>query len=130
MTAMRRRIPSPPGTPSGKKKRSPTAAPQGEPAWKNQILLYLEGEDPRLLDKETYKVYCHISGTGTMIQGPIPLPVQEPEGPRQEANSSLVHRRLFKIHSPSPKVISLLEKLPLSGSVEASVTVEDTEADD
>ena len=83
-----------------------------------------------MLDKETYKVYGHISGTGAVIQGPIPLPVESSEEPPRGEGASLIHRRLFKIDYPTPEIISLLEKLPLSGAVEASVIVEERSADD
>ena len=79
------------------------------------------------MDKETYKVYRRIGETGARIQGPIPLPVQWPAGSPQARDALGIHRRLFRIFLPTEKTISLLEKLSLSKSVNASINVEEAE---
>jgi small subunit ribosomal protein S10 len=85
----------------------------------------LEGEDPKLLDKETEKVYRKIDGTGARIQGPVPLPTRRLEDSRTNLQTDRVHRRLFRILSPTEKTVSLLEKLALSGSIGTSISVEE-----
>lgn len=112
-----------PGTPE-KRRKDPRPLREAV-RWDCRILLHLEGEDPKLLDKETQKVYRRIDGTGAKIQGPIPLPVRPlPEGQRTIAADRL-HRRLFRILFPTEKTVSLLEKLALSGSVQTSISVEE-----
>ena len=93
--------------------------------WESRILLYLEAEDPMLLDKETQKVYRKIDGTGAKIQGPVPLPVQRLPESQASSDKDRVHRRLFRILFPTEKTVSLLEKLALSGSVRTSISVEE-----
>ena len=98
--------------------------------WESRILLYLEGEDPKLLDKETQKLYRKIDGTGAKIQGPVPLPVRRLPESRTTLHTDRVHRRLFRILFPTEKTVSLLEKLALSGSVQTSISVEEIPSDD
>jgi small subunit ribosomal protein S10 len=113
------------------KKRSRRAAPLGKAdRWESRILLYLEGEDPQLLDKETQKVYFKIDGTGAKIQGPVPLPAQRLPASRASPNKDRLHRRMFRILYPTEQTVSLLEKLALSGSVQTSISVEEIEAGD
>ena len=113
-----------------RKRRGDTRPSQETGRWESRILLYLEGEDPKLLDKETQKVYRKIDGTGAKIQGPVPLPVRRvPEG-RATVHTERVHRRLFRILFPTEKTVSLLEKLALSGSVRTSISVEEIPAGD
>jgi small subunit ribosomal protein S10 len=98
--------------------------------WDSRILLYLEGEDPKLLDKETYKVYHKLSGTGATLQGPVPLPVKSQPESSGTQELDRVHRRLFMILFPTERTVSLLEKLALSSSVQTSISVEDIPAED
>jgi small subunit ribosomal protein S10 len=93
--------------------------------WDSRILLYLEAEDPKLLDKETQKVYRKIDGTGAKIQGPVPLPAKRLSGKRASPDADRVHRRLFRILFPTEQTVSLLEKLALSGAVQTSISVEE-----
>lgn len=93
--------------------------------WESRILLYLEAEDPKLLDKEALKVYQKIDGTGAKIQGPVPLPVTRLPDSHPPPDTDRLHRRLFRILFPTEKTVSLLEKLALSGSVKTSVSVEE-----
>ena len=93
--------------------------------WESRILLYLEAEDPKLLDKEAQKVYRKIDGTGAKIQGPVPLPVTRLPESQTTLDTDRVHRRLFRILFPTEKTVSLLEKLALSGSVKTSISVEE-----
>ena len=122
---MRKRIPSTPSPPSSGRIKTAGVKVEKKTVWKSEISLFLESADPRLLDKETYKFFCRIGETGARILGPIPLPVQWPEGSQREAVG--IHRRLFRILSPTEKTVSLLEKLSLSGSVNASIHVEDSD---
>jgi ribosomal protein S10 len=98
--------------------------------WDCRILLYLEGADPKLLDKETQKVYRRIDGTGAKILGPVPLAARRlPEG-QATLDADRVHRRLFRILFPTEKTVSLLEKLALSGAVQTSISVEEIPSED
>jgi small subunit ribosomal protein S10 len=107
-------------------KRSKKAGPRKETGrWESRILLYLEGEDPKLLDKETQKVYRRIDGTGAKIQGPVPLPARRLPASRATLDADRVHRRLFRILFPTEKTVSFLEKLALSGAVQTSISVEE-----
>ncbi len=114
---------------SPKKKSKMTSSPSHKTVWDSKILLYLEGKDPNLLDKETYKIYRRISGTKAKILGPVPLPIQDTAKNIHPADSDRVHRRLFQILFPTENTISLLEKLALSDSIQASILVEETEPD-
>jgi len=122
---MTKRIPSAqPALSPVKKSRSVAGKTETGP-WKGRILLCLESPDPRILDKETHKVYLRILATGVKLQGPVPLPVHRPEGPVGRENAGVLHRRLFRITIPTQEFIPLLEKLPLSSSVTASFRVEE-----
>jgi len=107
------------------KKRTARERTERKTGWRSEVLLFLESEDPRVLDKETYKIFCRLRETAANLKGPIPLPVRRSSASAREAG---VHRRLFKIFFPTEKTISLLEKLPLSGSVHASINVEEADA--
>lgn len=108
------------------KKKSRGARPiEKADRWESRILLYLEAEDPKLLDKEAQKVYRKIDGTGAKIQGPVPLPVTRLPESQTTLDTDRVHRRLFRILFPTEKTVSLLEKLALSGSVKTSISVEE-----
>ncbi len=108
------------------KKRRKRVGPLGSSdRWQSRILLYLEAEDPKLLDKETEKVYRKIDGTGARIQGPVPLPVQPLPGDSDSPGRDRIHRRLFRILFPTETTVSLLEKLALSGTVRTSISVEE-----
>lgn len=97
--------------------------------WQSRILLYLEATDPKLLDKETQKVYRKIHGTGARIQGPVPLPVRDlPEG-KMALETDRIHRRLLRILFPTERTVSLLEKLALSGAVDTAISVEEIPAE-
>lgn len=93
-------------------------------------MLFLESEDPRLLDKEAYKVFCRLKENAARMQGPVPLPVRWTSVPSRSERQAGVHRRLFKIFFPTDATVSLLERLPLSSSVSASINVEDPDAFD
>ncbi len=112
---------------SPKKKTKTPSRPKPKTVWDDKILLYLEGKDPNLLDKETYKIYRRISVTKAKIIGPVPLPIQGADKNFGPDDSDRVHRRLFQILSPTEDTISLLEKLALSESIQASISVEETE---
>ena len=126
---MRKRIPAAPSVPDRRRKKAAGRAPEKKTAWKNKVFLRLESPDPRLLDKEAYKLYHMISESGATVRGPVPLPVRLSEEPSPGGDPSRLHRRLFKILSPTEKTVSLLEKLSLSGAVQALVTVEEEEED-
>jgi small subunit ribosomal protein S10 len=113
-----------------KKSRRKAGRREQTDRWESRILLYLEGEDPKLLDKETQKVYRKIDGTGAQIQGPVPLPVRRLFGKEASLDKDRVHRRLFRILFPTEETVSLLEKLALSGSVQTSISVEEIENGD
>jgi small subunit ribosomal protein S10 len=127
---MRKRIPRTDSTHGPLKGKRSTRALDDASQWESKILLYLEGEDPKLLDKETYKVYSKISGTGAKLRGPIPLPVRRLPESTSTLEADRVHRRLFLILFPTAQTISLLEKLALSGSVKTSISVEEITAGD
>jgi len=112
------------------KRKARGRSPKDAARWQSKILLYLEGYDPRLLDKETYKVYRKISGTGARLRGPVPLPVRPLPESTATPETDRVHRRLFLIFFPTEQTISLLEKLSLSGSVQTSISVEEITAED
>jgi small subunit ribosomal protein S10 len=122
---MGKRIRKATSTSQPRRRRGGTAHPEKTGRWESRILLYLEAEDPKLLDKEALKVYRRIEGTGAEIQGPVPLPATRLPETRPPADTDRVHRRLFRILFPTEKTVSLLEKLALSGSVEASISVEE-----
>jgi len=88
-------------------------------------MLHLESPDPNLLDKETAKLYHRIRDSGAEIRGPVPLPVRHPDGSAAEGSPARIHRRLFRILSPTGETVALLEKLSLSGAVSARVEVEE-----
>jgi small subunit ribosomal protein S10 len=116
---------------SPSRKRIKKAKPLEETVrWESRILLYLEGEDPKLLDKETEKVYRRIDGTGAKIQGPVPLPVRRLPASQATGDADRVHRRLFRILFPTEKTVSLLAKLALSESVQTSISVEEISPED
>jgi ribosomal protein S10 len=127
---MRKRIPKADLTDQHPKRTSGARALGDAARWESKILLYLEGKDPNLLDKETYKVHRKISGTGARLRGPVPLPVR----PLPESTATLetdrVHRRLFLVYFPTEKTVSLLEKLALSGSIQTFISVEAITAGD
>ena len=112
------------------KKRGGASPPKKADRWESRILLVLEAEDPKLLDKETLKVYRRIEGTGAKIQGPVPLPATRIPENRPPVKTDRVHRRLLRILYPTEKTVSLLDKLALSGSVETSISVEEIPAGD
>jgi small subunit ribosomal protein S10 len=124
---MRKKITSEPTVLGGRKKKRAASPTTPNPVWKNRLLLHLESTDPNLLDKETLKLYNRIRESGAVVQGPVPLPVHQPEKSRSGEDTARTHRRLFKILSPTGKTITLLEKLSLSGSVSALVQVEEEE---
>ncbi len=126
---MGKRISKPDSThPPGRRKRGPPS-PGREARWESKILLCLEAQDTKLLDKETYKVYRKISGTGARLQGPIPLPVRKLPESTTSPETDRIHRRLFLILFPTERTVSLLEKIALSGSVQTSITVEEIPAE-
>ncbi len=127
---MRKRILVAPSAPVRRRKKAAGKGPGKKPAWKNKVFLHLECPDPRLLDKEACKLYHLISESGATVQGPVPLPVRFPSEPHPEGGEARLHRRLFTILSPTEKTVSLLEKLSLSGAVQASVQVEEEDAPD
>ena len=122
---MGKRIRKTDSTSQPKKKRRGTRPLEKTDRWESRILLYLEAEDPKLLDKEAQKVYQKIDGTGAKIQGPVPLPVTRLPESRPPQHTDRVHRRLFRILFPTEKTVSLLEKLALSGSVKTSISIEE-----
>ena len=122
---MGKRIRRTDSTSQPKKKRRGTGTLDKVGPWESRILLYLEAEDPKLLDKETHKVYQKIDGTGAKIQGPVPLPVTRLPESRTTLDTDRIHRRLFRILFPTEKTVSLLEKLALSESVKTSISVEE-----
>jgi len=127
---MRKRIPRADPTHRPLKRKRGARALEDAARWESKILLYLEGKDPKLLDKETYKVYRKISGSGARLRGPVPLPVKPLPENTATLEADRVHRRLFLILFPTAQTISLLEKLALSGSVQTSISVEDITAED
>ena len=127
---MGKRIRKTDSTSRPKKRRRGAAPLEKTGPWESRILLYLEAEDLKLLDKETQKVYQKIDGTGAKIQGPVPLPVRRLPESRTTPDTDRVHRRLFRILFPTEKTVSLLEKLALSGSVKTSISVEEIPAGD
>ena len=127
---MRKRSSKADSTRRHQKRARGAGAPEDPTRWESKILLYLEGEDPRLLDKETSKVYHKISGTGARLRGPVPLPVRRLHEDTATAETDRVHRRLFHILFPTEQTISLLDKLALSGSVRTDVSVEEITAED
>lgn len=122
---MRKRIPKPDSTHPAQRGKKAHRSPDQEARWESKILLCLEGQDTKLLDKETYKVYRKISGTGARLQGPIPLPVRRLPDSTMPLETDRIHRRLFLILFPTAETVSLLEKIALSGSVKTSITVEE-----
>jgi len=122
---MGKRIRKTDSTSQPKKRRREARPLERAVRWESRILLYLEGEDPKLLDKEAQKVYRKIDGTGAKIQGPVPLPVRRLPESQTILDTDRVHRRLFRILFPTEKTVSLLSKLPLSGSVQTSISVEE-----
>ena len=127
---MRKRIPKADSTDRHQKRKRGARALDDAARWESKILLYLEGTDPKLLDKETYKIYRKISGTGARLRGPVPLPIRRLPESTATPESDRVHRRLFLILFPTAQTISLLEKLALSGSVQTSISVEEITAGD
>lgn len=124
-STMRKRISPPDSTPSRGKKKRGARTPSESARWESKILLSLEGQDPKLLDKETVKIYRRISGTGARLQGPFPLPVRRLPESTTPPETDRIHRRLFLIFFPTEETVSLLEKLALSGSVQTSISVEE-----
>ena len=122
---MGKRIRKTDSTSQPKKKRRGPGPLEKTDRWESRILLYLEAEDPKLLDKEALKVYRKIDGTGAKIQGPVPLPVTRLPESQTTLDTDRVHRRLFRILFPTEKTVSLLEKLALSGSVQTSISLEE-----
>ena len=122
---MGKRIRKTDSTSQPKKRRGEARPLERAVRWESRILLYLEGEDPKLLDKEAQKVYRKIDGTGAKIQGPVPLPVRRLPESQTILDTDRVHRRLFRILFPTEKTVSLLSKLALSGSVQTSISVEE-----
>ncbi len=127
---MGKRIRKTDSTNQPRKKRGIAAPIEKSDRWESRILLYLEAEDPKLLDKEAQKVYRKIDGTGAKIQGPVPLPVTRLPASQATLDADRVHRRLFRILFPTEKTVSLLEKLALSGSVKTSISVEEIPTED
>jgi len=119
---MRKKIRPP--RPADEKARRKNPSPRQAGVWQGRILLFLESGDPRLLDKETYKVYCRIRESGVRFKGPVPLPVTHP-APESEQGWTELHRRLFMVSVPTEEFIPILEKLPLSHTVKASFKVEE-----
>jgi len=122
---MGKRIRKTDSTSQPRRKRRGAGTLEKAERWESRILLYLEAEDPKLLDKETQKVYRKIHGTGAKIQGPVPLPVTRLPESRATLDTDRIHRRLFRILFPTEKTVSLLEKLALSGAVQTSISVEE-----
>lgn len=125
---MRKRIIRPDSRPAPGRRRTGAESPDEALRWENKILLYLEGRDPKVLDKEVYKVYRKIQGTGARIEGPVPLPVRRLSEDETSPDADRVHRRLFHILFPTERTVSLLDKLALSGSVQTSISVEEIPA--
>jgi ribosomal protein S10 len=122
---MRKRMPRGESTALPRKREKGTGPADAGTRWASRILLYLEGKDPRLLDKETYKVYRKISGTGARLQGPVPLPVKPLSDSSSTPGTDRLHRRLFLVWFPTEMTVSLLEKLALSEAVQTSISVEE-----
>ena len=129
LRAMRRRIPKADSAHRQQERKRGARALDDAERWESKIFLYLEGKDPKLLDKETYKVYRKISGTGARLRGPVPLPVRRLPESTATLETDRVHRRLFVILFPTEQTVSLLEKLALSGSIETSISVEEIPAE-
>jgi small subunit ribosomal protein S10 len=127
---MPKRIRKTDSTSPPRKRRRETKPLEKAVRWESRILLYLEGEDPKLLDKETQKVYRRIDGTGAKIHGPVPLPVRRLPESRATPDADRIHRRLFRILFPTEKTVSLLEKLAISGSIQTSISVEEIPPED
>ncbi len=136
---MAKRLPVSRPARAGSTRKAPGETSGEAASWQSRIFLYLEGVDPRLLDKETLKFYQRISEsvseTDTEIQGPIPLPVraltESPGQPRQSGpgDPGRFHRRLIKILSPTAKTMALLEKLSASGTIALSIVMEEADED-
>ncbi len=124
---MRKRIAHTPLAPAPRTRKRPPRPTTTVPAWTDRLLLHLESPDPNLLDKETAKIYTCLRESGAEVRGPIPLPVRFAGGESSpgEGTAPRLHRRAFKVLSPTEKTIALLEKLPLSGAVSALVQVEE-----
>ena len=125
----RRIVPSVPLTPS-QKGRQRLLRPGIPTTWSGKLLLYIESQDPRLLDKEAGQIYLRIRKSGARVLGPIPLPVEKESGPSEREEGHRVHRRLLQILFPREETIAVLEKLSLSPTVRSSILVEETEMED
>lgn len=89
------------------------------------VLVRLESEDPRLLDSETKRLYQILSGVGSEVVGPFPLPVRPLEdhtaGPGVEKR---IHRRTLEIECPTPETIQVLDRLQMSRHVSIAFEIE------
>ncbi len=117
---MRRRIVRPPiPAPSrGKRGRRPGGLPPGCADRESRLQVHLAADDPRLLDKETGKLYRSVLGTGAAARGPFPLPVA------LQGKGGRIHRRVLHVLHPTERTVSFLEKLALSEAVQVSITVD------
>jgi small subunit ribosomal protein S10 len=122
---VRRIFPSTPRPPEEKKKRRRQVTPAEAGRWRGKLLLQLESQDPRILDKEAAKMYQRIRQSGARVEGPIPLPARTVPGTSGKQDRQRIHVRCFQIVSPKDETISVLEQISLSQIVRTSILVEE-----
>ncbi|GHS88455.1 30S ribosomal protein S10 [Bacteroidia bacterium] len=98
-----------------------------------KIRIKLKSYDYNLVDKSAEKIVKTVKATGSMISGPLPLPVDRKiftvnrstfvnKKSREQFELS-TYKRLIDIHSKSPKTVEALMKLELPSGVEVEIKV-------
>lgn len=98
-----------------------------------RIRVRLKSFDHRLIDKSTKEIVTTVKKTGSVVDGPIPLPTTIEKftiltSPNADKNARdqyeiRTHRRLLIIVNPTEKTINALMKLDLAAGVDVKIFV-------
>ena len=94
---------------------------------KEKIRIRLKSYDHRLLDQSAKKIVDSVKKTGSVVNGPIPLPTEKEiftilRSPHVNKDSReqferRTHKRLIDVIAPTQKTIDALQKIDLSAGV-------------
>ena len=98
---------------------------------KEKIRFRLKSYDHRLLDQSAKKIVDSVKKTGSVVNGPIPLPTEKEiftilRSPHVNKDSReqferRTHKRLIDIANPTPKTVDSLMRLDLPAGVDIEI---------
>ena len=98
---------------------------------KEKIRIRLKSYDHRLLDQSAKKIVDSVKKTGSVVNGPIPLPTEKEiftilRSPHVNKDSReqferRTHKRLIDIKNPSKETVDALQHLDIPSGVDVNI---------